>query len=61
MRRGNEYDYYEVQEFVTETNDAWKVIIENEAFWLPKSVCRYEPGDDEIEIPDWLAEERGLI
>lgn len=53
--------YYDVQEFVRETPQAWVLVIDNEEFTLPKSQVTYEEGDDEIEIPDWLAEDRGLL
>ena len=54
-------------EFVTETDGAILVEDEDGKYWLPKSVieydgAEYEKGDEiTIDIPEWLAEEKGLI
>lgn len=53
-------------EFVAHSEDAILVDIEGDEVWLPKSVVGdfddADPGDTiTIEIPEWLAEDRGLI
>lgn len=55
--------WYDIDEFVRETADAWIVVIDNEEFVMPKSQCEL---DDEafptsIRVPDWLAEKEGLL
>lgn len=30
-------------------------------FWLPKSQCEWDALDREMQIPEWLAEDKGLI
>lgn len=57
-----------VFEFVTETDGAILVEDGDGKYWLPKSQIdydsgpEYEKGDEiEIDIPEWLAEEKGLI
>jgi DNA-directed RNA polymerase subunit E'/Rpb7 len=49
-----------------ETPYAILVEIDNEDVWLPKSQIEYDENaevDDDIEviIPEWLADEKGLI
>lgn len=29
--------------------------------WVPKSQCEFDPSDDTLQIPRWLAEKSGLI
>jgi hypothetical protein len=33
--------------------------LKGEKVWVPKSQCEFERG--ELQIPEWLAEEKGLI
>ena len=53
--------------FVTETDGAILVEDDTGKYWLPKSVIEYddrcfEKGDAiEVDVPGWLAEEKGLI
>lgn len=34
-------------------------------FWLPKSQCEWDPTENpfvgEMQMPEWLAEEKGLV
>ena len=54
-------------EFVTETDCAILVEDDTGNYWLPKSQinydgAEYEKGDEiAIDIPEWLAEDKGLI
>lgn len=54
-------------EFVTETDGAILVEDDTGKYWLPKSQIDYNGGEYEkgdeiaIDIPEWLAEEKGLI
>jgi hypothetical protein len=54
---------YEVDDLISETDDAWLVAIDNEEFWLPKSQCSLDDPDDPewAMIPDWLAKKKGLL
>lgn len=62
-------DSYSLQ-FVTETADAWGVSeggFESPLLWLPKSACSLEKakpargGVIELWVPDWLAEQKGIV
>jgi len=49
-----------------ETDKAILVIIDDEEIWLPKSQITYNENHDldkpqEIEISEWIAEQKGLI
>jgi len=50
-----------------ETQNAWKVLSDTDQFWLPKSQVTTYPPNPKIgktatfTIPNWLAEEKGLI
>lgn len=46
-------------ELITETDDAWLLDIDCEEMWFPKSVCTIE--DTYITMPEWLADDKGLI
>ena len=63
----NETSYYALI-YLTETESAWKVADDNEnEFWLPKSKCEVYPENPEegsfaeFTIPNWLAEQKGLL
>ncbi len=44
-----------------ETDDAYLLVFGDMTCWLPKSqVAIYFRGDNEIEIPLWLAEEKEI-
>ncbi len=52
-------------EFICETEKAIYVLYDGEKFWLPKSQIKWigaaEEGDElEVEIPNWLAEEKEM-
>lgn len=53
-----------VDEIVKETDSAILVKCGDETAWLPRSQIEcagnYQSGFCEIEIPQWLAEEKGL-
>jgi len=55
-----EFDSYEVDEFIHETDKAWLLDVEGLEDWFPKSVCEYE-GEGSVLIPRWLAKKKGLI
>lgn len=47
-----------------ETEKAWLVFDGEEDFWLPKSQCEMEKqfdGSYVAIVPQWLAEEKGII
>lgn len=52
---------YEVEEYKHETDKAWLLVIDGEEYWLAKSQCDYDEEEMVVEIPDWLAEEKGLL
>ena len=54
-----------VEEIIAETADAILVRYQDEEHWLPKSEIDYTgqiyDKDVEIEMPQWLAEEQGMV
>lgn len=46
-------------ELLHETDKAYRVDVGDGGVWVPKSQCEYEDG--ELQIPEWLAEEKELI
>lgn len=50
--------------FVHETDAAWLLEVEeadNEEIWFPKSHCDYDANTGEIQVPGWLAREKGIM
>lgn len=48
-------------EILEETEAAFKIVIDSEKIWLPKSQIKiYEKGK-KIYLPEWLALKKGLI
>jgi len=47
-------------EIVTETDAAWLLDVGDDKIWLPKSQCDIDEDDNTIEVPEWLAIEKGL-
>jgi len=47
-------------EVIGETKAAWKFYDGSDICWLPKSQCEWN-GTDTMEMPEWLAKEKGLI
>ncbi len=43
-----------------ETELAWLLVIGDEKIWLPKSICNIDEEDKLIDVPEWLAIEKGL-
>jgi len=52
---------YEVDELVHETCEAWLMQIDNEEVWLPKSQVDFCEMTHEVDVPNWLAKEKGLL
>jgi len=52
---------YDVEELITETDKAWLLSVDGEELWLPKSQCEFDEDEMVVDIPDWLAEEKGLL
>ncbi len=50
----------EYDQIVTETALAWLFETTEGNIWLPKSECDIEPRDNIVEVPEWLAIEKGL-
>jgi hypothetical protein len=54
-----EFEYVKI---IRETEKSWLIDFGNEEnVWLPKSRCLIDRYSHEIEIPEWLAFECGLI
>jgi len=51
---------YYYDELLTQTDAAWLLRFDNEQIWLPKSQCDIDERTKEIDIPEWLAIEKGL-
>lgn len=49
---------YESKE--AETDMAWLLVIDGMKIWLPKSRCYQDEHTMIVEVPEWLAEEKGL-
>lgn len=43
------------------TDNAWKVEVDGEEYWFPKSQCAIDVEDKRIVAPRWLAREKGLL
>ena len=52
----------EIDAWLKETEKAYLVVIEGEEFWLPKSLTKIDSSMKKsfIEMPKWLAVEKGL-
>ena len=44
---------------VHETEMAYRVEVDDEEFWVPKSECHFDDG--ELDIPEWLAISKGIV
>lgn len=46
-----------------DTAAAWLLLVEgtDEAVWLPKSIVEYDRDNEELQIPERFALEKGLI
>ena len=53
-----EIDYDNIEH---ETDQAVMFVIGNLLVWLPLSLISFDRDDHTIELPEWLATERGLI
>lgn len=51
---------FDFEELIHETDLAYLVEIEGDEYWLPKSQCDIDEDDQTIEMPNWLAREKGL-
>lgn len=41
-------------EMKAETDKAYLMNCEGDEVWIPKSVCRYNPAADTVDIQDWF-------
>ena len=44
-----------------ETEKAYRFFDGAKEVWLPKSQCEWDSGDRTMAVPEWLANEKGLI
>ena len=51
----------EFDEIEHETDEAVKFSIEERSVWLPKSEIEFDIDERTIELPEWLAMDKGLI
>ena len=52
---------YDFDELIHETEMAWLMQLHlDDPVWLPKSQVTVHWGDRTVEVPLWLAEEKGL-
>ncbi len=60
---GKNHDIIEIDvEVLHSTDKAWMLNdADNEEVWLPKSMCEYDDTDKTMQLPEWLAFEKGLI
>jgi hypothetical protein len=43
-----------------ETESGWLLSFDDNNVWLPKSQCEIDIGRGRVEVPAWLAREKGL-
>lgn len=49
-------------ELVRETDKAWMFKTDDgDAVWLPKSQCELDEDELLVQVPEWLAIEKGLV
>lgn len=59
---GNDLVDVEYEEHAHETGAAHLFIIEGDEMWIPKSQMEHwDPNRNIFSIPEWLAEEKGLL
>jgi hypothetical protein len=47
---------------IHETERAWLIDAGTDAHvWIPKSIGEYDPTDNTMTMPEWMAHEKGLI
>lgn len=61
MGRVPEVQEYEYAEMKAETDRAWLLTVENEDIWFPKSQCEVDTKRKTIDVPNWIARQKGLI
>jgi hypothetical protein len=44
-----------------ETPKAWLFTDADRDVWIPKSQAEYDPASLKLELPEWLAIEKGLV
>lgn len=50
------------ERLVHQTTDAWLIETDSgDEVWLPKSQCELDEDDNTVEVPEWLAIEKGLV
>jgi len=52
---------FQIDVFVGESDDAWGCMLDGKLIWFPKSECEFDEDDMTISVPEWLAENEGLI
>jgi len=61
MQDSDDFTIIEYSRIKSETDKAWLLILDDgEREWFPKSVCVLDKENFEIEVPMWLAEQKGL-
>jgi len=48
-------------EIIKETEAAWCLDVGDAKVWIPKSQGTIDEDENTIEIPEWLAYEKGLV
>lgn len=62
MKKAQGNDLVEVSgEVRSETEKAYRFYDGKEYVWLPKSLCEWDKGAKEMTMPEWLAQDKGLI
>lgn len=44
-----------------ETEKAYRFFDGSQTVWLPKSQCEWDPDEEIMTMPEWLAEDKELI
>lgn len=58
---GTEYVEVDFDELIRESDSAWLIrTADGDEVWLPKSQCELDEDDNRVDVPEWLAIEKGL-
>lgn len=54
------YEKFCYEEMICQSKLAWKLKIDKDELWLPKSQCELDEDEKCVLVPKWLVEKKGL-
>jgi hypothetical protein len=48
-------------EVLAETELALRVFYDGAEYWVPKSKCEFNESDNELQIEEWVAIDKGMV